>query len=188
MNIFYLDSDIDTCAEMHCDKHVVKMVLEYAQLLSTAHRVLDGIEYIEIQNNRRVVRWRLSDLSMESMIYKATHINHPSAVWVRSSIDHYNWLSGLLSQLLKEYTHRYNKIHKIESIGLNDLLKVVPKNISVLGWIDPPQAMPDDSKRSTSVEAYRNYYCHYKAAFAKWTKRSIPDWWVRLTDKRSGSG
>ena len=97
MNIFYLDSDIDTCAEMHCDKHVVKMVLEYAQLLSTAHRVLDGIEYIEIQNNRRVVRWRLSDLSMESMIYKATHINHPSAVWVRSSIDHYNWLSGLLT-------------------------------------------------------------------------------------------
>ncbi len=42
MNIFYLDHDVYKCAEMHNDKHTVKMILEYAQLLSTAHRFLDG--------------------------------------------------------------------------------------------------------------------------------------------------
>lgn len=42
MNIFVLDRDPYIAAQMHCDKHVIKMICEYAQLLSTAHRQLDG--------------------------------------------------------------------------------------------------------------------------------------------------
>ena len=81
MNIFYLDPDPRTCAEMHCDKHVVKMIIEYAQLMSTAHRVIDGTEYTDMTaNGRRIKRWRLDD-DRESILYKASHINHPSAIW-----------------------------------------------------------------------------------------------------------
>ena len=71
MNIFYLDRDVKTCATYHNDKHVVKMILEYAQLLSTAHRMLDGKEYIDASSGRRIKRWRLEDDQMENMLYKA---------------------------------------------------------------------------------------------------------------------
>ena len=55
MNIFYLDNDPIKSAELHCDKHVVKMIIEYAQLMSTAHRVLDGELYEDrTANNRRI--------------------------------------------------------------------------------------------------------------------------------------
>ena len=87
MNIFYLDKDPKKCAEMHCDKHVVKMILEYAQLLSTAHRVLDGNEWADHVG-----------------LYKATHKNHPSAIWARESAGNYFWLNKLFQELCKEYT------------------------------------------------------------------------------------
>jgi hypothetical protein len=62
MNIFYLDPNPKICAEMHVDKHVCKMVIEYAQLLSTTHRVLDGEMYIgKTVNNRNIKRWLLLD-------------------------------------------------------------------------------------------------------------------------------
>ena len=62
MNIFYLHEDPIQNAKWHVDKHVVKMVTEYAQLLSTAHRVLDGeMYYGKTINGRNIKRWRLSD-------------------------------------------------------------------------------------------------------------------------------
>ena len=81
MNIFYLHNDPKICAEQHCDKHVVKMILEYAQLLSTAHRVLDGTMYYEPsrRTGRMVKRYYLKDQRKD--LYQATHMNHPSAVW-----------------------------------------------------------------------------------------------------------
>ena len=93
MNIFYLDNDPDACAEQHCDKHVVKMCIEYAQLLSTAHRVIDGNEWEgRTVNGRRVKRYFLEDPLMNENVYKACHVNHPSAKWVRDSRENYNWL------------------------------------------------------------------------------------------------
>ena len=82
MNIFALSSDPFESAQMMCDKHVVKMIIETAQLLSTAHRVLDGEQYTDkTSNGRSIQRWRLTDAyDMENSLYKATHINHPSAV------------------------------------------------------------------------------------------------------------
>jgi hypothetical protein len=92
MNIFYLDNDIKKCVEMHNDKHCVKMILEYAQLLSTAHRFLDGTQSVGLsETGRKQTRYVLPD-GRESVLYSATHINHPSAVWVSQSDAYYAWL------------------------------------------------------------------------------------------------
>ena len=99
MNIFYLHHDVNKCAELHNDKHVVKMILEYAQLLSTAHRVLDGTLSIGLsETGRKQTRYVLPD-NRESKLYVATHINHPSAIWCRQSYANYVWLSKLLTEL-----------------------------------------------------------------------------------------
>lgn len=168
MNIFFLDKDPHKAAKMHCDKHTVKMILESAQLLSTAHRVLDG----ELINKK----WILKD-NRENALYKATHANHPSAIWTRSNINHYMYLYRLFCELMEEYTYRYGKVHKCDS--MREILSNAPTNIvKTNNWQDPPQCMPDDSKVDGDVvEAYRNYYTNHKARFAKWTRRKEPSWW-----------
>lgn len=158
MNIFYLSNDPEDCAKQHCDKHVVKMILESAQLLSNAHHMIDGDQVIK-------------------PIYKLTHKNHPSAIWVRASGAHYKWLWQLLRSLCKEYTHRYNKVHKVEREGLLDILADQPKNLQCSNWLsDPTPAMPDEYKVSNAVESYRNYYKGAKKSFARWTNRMTPEW------------
>ena len=88
MNIFNLHEDTKKSAQMHCDKHVVKMIIEYAQLMSTAHRILDGVEYEDrTKNNRRIRRWKHPNANVENTLYKASHINHPSAIWTRESLS-----------------------------------------------------------------------------------------------------
>ena len=180
MNIFYLHSDPRICAEYHCDKHVVKMILEYAQLLSTAHRVLDGTMSVGLSktgSGRRQTKWILPD-DRESILYSATHINHPSAQWARQSNSNYIWLTELLEELCCEYTYRYGKIHKVESSGLAMKLKYnVPKNILHGEFTDPTPAMPDDVKLSDSLSSYRNYYSINKAHLASWKKREMPYWY-----------
>jgi len=179
MNIFYLDNDTKVCAEMHNDKHCVKMILEYAQLLSTAHRVLDGTLLVGISDKgRKSTSWILPD-NRNDILYKATHLNHPSAVWVRQSPDNYIWLSNMLIALCEEYTHRYGKIHKVERDGLcYVLLKNIPKNIGKNDWSEPTPAMPDDVKIvGDSIKSYRNYYIKNKSHLANWKKRTTPEWY-----------
>jgi hypothetical protein len=160
MNIFFLDHNPTMCAEYHFDIHVSKMVVEYAQLLSTAHRVLD-------------------DLSSSSTtpFYKATHINHPSAVWVRSSIHHYNWLYQLFRELSLEYTFRFGRTHATWA-KLGKALAKPPISIPDKGWVDPPQCMPDTyTTPESTVTAYRNYYMRGKSPlFRKWRGRATPYW------------
>lgn len=156
MNIFYLSACPVTAASYHCDKHVVKMILEYAQLLSTAHHVLDEDEAPE-------------------GIYKKTHVNHPSAVWVRQSKANYLWTLDLLLHLLEEYQHRYKKVHK--TFRLLPKLVQHPMNIPDEDFTDPPQCMPDEYKCDDAVEAYRNYYRGAKAYFASWKNTPTPQWW-----------
>ena len=175
MNIFYLDSNVTKCAEYHNDKHVVKMILEYAQLLSTAHRVLDGKEYIDASSGRKIKRWRLEDTSLEAQLYKATHINHPSAVWVRQSNNNYTWLMCLFQSLLMEYTHRYGKMHSCNRLVY--WLRKPPANIPVGYLTQPTPAMPDEYKvAGDSLQSYRNYL-GAKNNMAKWKNRPIPEWW-----------
>ena len=160
---------------MHVDKHAVKMIVEYAQLLSTAHRVLDGVEYIDASSGRKIKRWKLGS-SYEPILYKATHINHPSAIWVRQSYDNYRWLVSLLCQLCKEYTYRYGKTHKVESSGLYELLTYAPFNIRPGVFTEPTPAMPEEYIiKGDSIQSYKNYYNGSKQHLHNWKNRPIPD-------------
>jgi hypothetical protein len=183
MNIFYLDSDPVKSAELHCDKHVVKMIIEYAQLMSTAHRVLDGEMYVDkTANNRRIKRWCLADKHMEEVVYKASHINHPSNIWIRSSDSHYQFVYDMFVALCNEYTHRYGRTHLTEE-KLKDILQHLPNTIASTDFVEPPQAMPDDVKTSNTVDAYQNYYRVYKKNFAKWTDRMTPAFMENISGK-----
>lgn len=177
INIFYLDKDQYACARDHLDKHVVKMILEYAQLLSTAHRVLDGIITQGVSaTGRRRKSYVVGD-SREGHLYAATHVNHPSAIWVRKSRENYLWLANMLVILCEEYTHRYGKSHKVERDGLCWLLKTVPTNIGAEGWSEPTTAMPEDYKvPGDAITSYRTYYLKDKVRIARWTNRSMPNW------------
>ena len=175
MNIFYLHQNPQTCARMHVDKHCVKMILEYAQLLSTAHRVLDGVESIGLSaSGRKKKSWRLSDIR-DSLLYSATHNNHPSAIWARQSQDNYVFLWNLFRELCAEYTHRYGKIHATER--LVDVLKEVPHNIGKQCFTQPTPAMPDMYKvPGDSIQSYRNYYLGDKKHMFSWKNRETPSW------------
>ena len=157
MNIFYLNRKPDIAAQMMCDKHVVKMILESAQMLSTAHRVLDGDEYAD----------RVG-------LYKMTHKNHPSSIWARSTDGNYDWLWVHMDALMKEYTYRYGKHHATERM-IHDLWKP-PYNLPVGDFTDPPQCMPNYCKNDDAVSAYQNYYILEKSDFATWKRRDKPEW------------
>jgi hypothetical protein len=176
MNIFYLSSNPKACAEMHCDKHVVKMIIEYAQLMSTAHRILDGEEYIDTTaNGRKIKRWRMKDEKFENGLMKASHVNHPSGVWVRQSKQNYMWLNRMWNYLLLEYTHRYNKRHACSKYM--EVLYIWPENIPDVPFTEPPPAMPDYCKvPSDSISSYHKYYINEKIRFAKWKNREVPLW------------
>lgn len=184
MNIFYINESIELCVQEHLDKHVVKMPIEQIQLLSTAHRVLDGEEYTDLTSNgRRIKRWRLFD-ERESNLMKATHINHPSVIWCRENNENYMWLYNMTEMLLKEYTYRYGKIHACEKYL--SYIKNTPKNIKSGKFFPPTPAMPDDCKvlaekpipgrKYDVLRSYRKYYIQEKASFAKWKNRNIPEW------------
>ena len=176
MNIFYLDESPKTCAMLHCDKHVVKMVIEYAQLLSTAHRILDGVEWHDTgKKGQRVKRWRLDH--HDDVIYKACHVNHPSAIWARQCYANYNWLRELWHNLCGEYTYRYGRVHATED-KLKHILVIPPKNMKVLPFTEPPPAMkqfPQCIVPGDSVQSYKNYYVEAKIDFAKWSHRKTPE-------------
>jgi len=181
VNIFYLHNDVNECAKMHADKHVVKMILEYAQLLSTAHRYLDGTRIVKHSDTgRKQSRYVLHD-SRDELLYASTHINHPSAVWVRQNQQNYIWLSQLLHALCKEYTYRYGKIHKVERDGLLEELYNWPMNIPMGEFTEPTPAMPDDVKvAGDSIKSYHNYYIKNKAHLANWKNRKVPDWYANI--------
>jgi hypothetical protein len=177
MNIFYLHNDPKTCAEYHVDKHCVKMILEYAQLLSTAHRVLDGNESTVLSaSGRKKKVWALRD-SRDSVLYSATHINHPSAIWVRQSDKNYDWLYSLFQALMDEYTHRYGKTHACARLELE--LAKTPTNIPRKNFTEPTPAMPDEYKvAGDSIQSYKNYYLGDKRRMFSWKNRSVPSWVV----------
>lgn len=183
MNIFYLSHDPVECAKFHVDRHTIKMVLEYAQLLSTAHRFLDGTLSVGCSaSGRKKTSYVLMD-KRESILYSATHINHPSAIWCRKGIVQYRWLHNLLIELCKEYTYRYGKVHKVEREGLLWELEQPPKNIHTdVFWSEPTPAMPDEVKiPGSSLASYRNYYINSKKHLASWqgkiNSRNVPGWY-----------
>jgi hypothetical protein len=179
MNIFYLDKDPKLAAQYHCDKHVVKMILESAQLLCTAHRVLDGVEGVKLSsNNRRIKIWTLNDWR-EDELYKTAHYNHPCAVWVRKSVHNYKWLTELGDALLREYAQRYAKGHGCIDV-LNTCKNFIPDSMPKAEFTDPPQAMdlyPQCKVPGDTVQAYRNYYKEIKSEIAEWRYSPKPYWY-----------
>ena len=151
MNIFFLDYDTKKCARYHCDKHVVKMILETAQLLCGAHWVTGS-----------------------EAPYKLSHKNHPCSIWVRESLSNYLYLCDLGIELCKEYTYRYGRTHKSQQIIEWCLDKKL--NIKDKGFTEPPKAMPNECKLESVIDSYRNYYIKEKKSFAKWKNREIPNW------------
>lgn len=177
MNIFYLDKSPEQCATWMVDKHVVKMILETAQLLCTSHRVLDGTltEIITDKGKRKKVY--VLPNSLDKTMYTATHVNHPSAVWARETNNNYHWLHQHLIGLLKEYTFRYGKKHKVELSGLHEVLRKSPNNIRMAKMTTMPSCMDTEYKVSKDpIKNYRNYYRKGKSHLHKWKKRSPPNW------------
>ena len=156
MNLFYLDRDPVEAARLQCDRHVVKMILETAQMLSTAHLELDGIK----------------------VAYKSTHKNHPSTVWVRSSTEAYEWAFMHMMALGAEYTRRYGKMHKTIREHA-EMLSLVPINMDPNAvFTEPPQCMYDECKRDDTVLAYLTYY---NAKADEWAAKGSPMKWYGST-------
>jgi len=157
MNFFDLDDDDGKCAESHCDKHRVKMILEYAQLLSTAHHEFNS--------------------PISDKVYKKTHVNHPTAKWVRASSDNYMRVYRVMIALGKVYEKQYGRIH-LTITKMKELLKVPPEGIPHIGPTSPPACMPDECKRENSRLSYLTYYNH-KAD--EWAAKGRPMTWYGET-------
>lgn len=196
MNIFVLSTDPREAARDHCDKHVVKMILEYGQMLSTAHRLLDGKltvatddlnrikpkkfwllegEYLEVEERYdedvgAVYKWVVRNAKM----YQVAHVNHPCSVWARENHSNYRWLFDLFEALIAEYARRYGKDHSTSRILPN--LFARPRNIPWGNLTPFALAMPEEYKHENAVEAYRHFYVGTKARFAKWKNTPVPDW------------
>ena len=163
MNIFFLDESPEKSAEMLCDKHVPKMLLETCQMLSTAYQ---------------------RNFGEKPILYKPAYPNHPMTEWVGDSRPHFEWAFDHAEAISKQYTKRFGKTHKSNRIvkyiacDLLDTLhdsELFPDD----GFQDPPQCMPDEYKCDNYVQAYRNYYMGEKRYFAAWGKCvPAPAWWL----------
>jgi len=182
MNIFVLDADPRLAAKYHCDKHVVKMVLESAQMLCTAHWVLRlqtlGKSIDDFKRVRDAKQYALENLPAVFIPpYSMSHVRHPCTTWTSSTRGNYNWHVSFMRELLDEYESRYKRQHKCEAV-YKWLRLGPPPNIPDLDITPHPQCMPNDCKvPDDTVKAYRNYYIKHKAAIAKWRHGDAPWWW-----------
>jgi hypothetical protein len=184
MNIFILDESVERCAQSHCDKHVTKMIVEYAQILCTTHRYLDGSLYKAPSNSGKtfVKKWLLEDKEAEKTLFAAAYVNHPCTIWTRLASENYLYLYTLWKNLVREYYFRYRKIHGCYT-ALNKYLQHYPKKIMHRPGTEHPQCMPEEFKDKYYVHAYRKFYIGSKFKFAKWTKRPAPDWYTKAFTK-----
>jgi len=172
MNLFFLHQDPKKCAEYHCDKHVVKMIIELVQMLYTAHYILKS--------------------ALPPDHYKPCHIKHPTCIWIRQKSENYNYAANLAVYLAEEYTYRYNKIHSTEKHArwLKNNLPIFTitftysestrlstnTHFEKMGMSAIPLAMPDDCKLKDTISSYRKYYLIHKKRFVKWKFRNVPPW------------
>lgn len=177
MNIFILDREPEVAAQYHCDQHM-KMLLESGQMLSTAHRLLDGTKYfVKGKGGRKVARWRLDD-HREDTLYKAGHVNHPCNVWIRESCENYMWVYRLMASLNGENVLRRGKDHKTWT-DLKDTLAVLPDNIPNVPMTPFAIATNGVGLNNDPVDAYREFYQIDKARFATWELgRAKPEWYT----------
>jgi len=152
MNIFYLDEDPKLAAIYQYNKHVVKMILESAQMLCTAHHCIMGDD--------------------ADVPYKIAHKNHPSTIWARKSGQNYAWLYYHMMALGEEYYVRYGRKH-LSITKCEDKLAILPGGILQTGFTQPPQCMPDEYKDECSIQAYWNYYIGEKHVVVNKNKEKV---------------
>jgi hypothetical protein len=181
MNIFVLDESPRISAEMMCDKHVVKMIIESAQMLSTSHRYVDGDEFISYsKNGRRIKRWSHYTDTPDSKVrlHKSVMLNHPCTIWTRETAANYAWLAAHALALCDEYECRYNRTHATRGL-IEWLVTNYPEKVYGLHRTAFAQAMPDEYKvTGDAVAAYRAYYLGEKRRFAKWKNGNVPNWYA----------
>jgi hypothetical protein len=163
MNIFVTNICPIKSAQDHCDVHLRKLCVEVAQLLSTAHFVLDGSQ----------------------VGYKPSHQNHPSNIWTRSTSANYQWLYAHFKALCSEYTFRTGKIHKTSE--LLSVLDKLPCNIKK-AELDPFAMCMDDEYKRLGIfdqtiaykaylrEKFREWGCRERPIKVQWTNRNQPEW------------
>ena len=171
MNIFILDADLDVSAEYHVDRHVSKMVLEAAQMLCANYWITQALGHVP----RKITPLEL--VSVKQIVtkdfYGISHYNHPCSIWARNNQTTYEYLTCYAHALNNEYGYRYGKSHK--SI---EVINRLPQQLLPDGpYIEPAQAMPDEYKRASAVEAYRAYYMGEKSHLANWSHRERPYWY-----------
>ena len=181
MNRFRIEETPSQCAKSHCDKHVPKMVVEEAQMLCTAHRLLDGTleKRPSVSGKTMVKYWKLPD-DRESVVYKAVHMKHPCTIWAAESLANYRWAYALFEYLCEEYSHRYGKVHASQT-KLLETLALAPENIDkTLTVSTMPLAMgaaPQCMDPNDIIGSYRKFYMTKQERFdMKWKNRPVPEW------------
>ena len=182
MNIFVLDADPRTCAQMHCDKHVCKMSIEYAMLLCNARHAHD---------------WKDKSVDYGVGVYHPLYMNHPCSKWAAGQLSNYLWLLELTYATWEEYRFRYGMYPTCEA-NLRRVLHAGPEGFNGISThvtvaTAPPQCMPEQYRVpltvphfrtwENAVTAYQLYYLHEKYRFAKWTTRSEPAWFTKGTEQ-----
>lgn len=162
MNIFVLDKDPFLAARYMNDRHITKMTVESAQMLSTTHHIYD---------------------SKKENLYKPTHQKHPCVIWTAENKENYNWHYQLFKSMAEEFQLRYGKKH-LSYIILGEILLDHPDNMPDGKITDFPLAMPDIYKTKDPVESYRNFYIGEKLKFSTWRSPSQVPYWV--IDKTKG--
>lgn len=198
MNVFYLDSDARKSAAYMCDKHIVKMCVESAQMLSTAHRLLDGkeltfeklhngknvkktlhvfdgenVDFVELELDGKMKhRWIVTN----PKCFAVAHAKHPSTIWTMQNRANYMQHFEIFRAMMDEYIVRYQKIRTGLEKMSEEIFSSAPKNITEGPATPPPQAMPEKYKCEDTVEAYRRYYAGDKWKFCKWKHGNLPEW------------
>ena len=161
MNIFILSLKLLQCAQYHCDQHVIKMILESAQMLCTAVLLSGG-----------------------KAGYRMVHAKHPCTLWALNSLSNWRWLRELAYELNDEYKYRYHREEDHKSVQV--IKDLEEPNIPDKGLTPFAQAMPEEFKDPDAVQAYRKYYAGAKFKFATWREREIPDWYIELRKEMGG--
>ena len=181
MNLFVLDNDPVTAAQLQCNKHIPKMAVESAQMLSTVHRMLDGrLTRAPSKSGKTMSKhWIHPDPALDKVLYKAVHMHHPCTVWTAESGANYDWHYEHFIALCDEYTYRYGKIHATDKL-LRAALKNRPFQINAGSFTPQPLAMkanPECMNYRDIVGSYRNFYQTKQHRFKMiWTSRPVPEW------------
>ena len=187
MNIFVLNKDPVLAAQEQCDKHVVKMIVESAQMLSTAHRMLDGQVYRKPSKSCKTMIKYYDHPELDDVLYKAVHHHHPCTVWTMESVCNYIWHYKHFVALCDEYMYRYGKRHLTDTL-LRSILMTPPVRIPRVERTQFKLAMGSnpECRFECPVESYRAFYQTKQDRFSMtWTNRPVPSWFEVKNERTS---